>query len=349
MTSLTETAEYAKKIIKYGVIAVLSIIVLKLAITVIKTVWEYFYPTPPPLPTVSFGKLPKLQFPETEKPGELEFSLETPLGGFSDLGTQVKVFKSQPLNPNLLALERAREEAKEIGFSAEPVQISTKIARWTIKDDLNKTLEMDIYSGAFKFYYDWQNKLDLTTENSVPSKDQAIELAKNFLQNIKRLNEDLEQGRIEAEYLQLKGTKMLQAPSLSEAELVKVDFFRKDIDEMPVLTADPETGVVSIIVSGSINPNKKFVSIDFNYFSLDYENFSTYPVKSSSQAWEELKNGQALIVNPLEETKIIIRRVFLAFYDAFEPQEFLQPVFVFQGDKDFVAMVPAITDEWLKE
>ena len=47
--------------------------------------------------------------------------------------------------------------------------------------------------------------------------------------------------------------------------------------------------------------------------------------------------------------RIVIRNISLAYYDSDEPQEYLQPIFIFEGDNDFVAYLPAITGEYLLE
>jgi len=39
--------------------------------------------------------------------------------------------------------------------------------------------------------------------------------------------------------------------------------------------------------------------------------------------------------------------VYLAYYDSLDPQTYLQPVFVFEGDDDFLAYVPAVEAAWV--
>jgi hypothetical protein len=39
---------------------------------------------------------------------------------------------------------------------------------------------------------------------------------------------------------------------------------------------------------------------------------------------------------------VTVRNVFLAYYDPDTPQSYLQPVYVFTGDKNFAAYVPAV-------
>ena len=41
-----------------------------------------------------------------------------------------------------------------------------------------------------------------------------------------------------------------------------------------------------------------------------------------------------------------VRTVTLAYYDSLDPQNYLQPVFVFEGDDGFLAYVPAVALPW---
>ena len=51
----------------------------------------------------------------------------------------------------------------------------------------------------------------------------------------------------------------------------------------------------------------------------------------------------------VEGDEIKIRRIYLAYYDAGIYTEFLQPIYVFEGDNDFVAYTPAITSNYYSE
>ncbi len=351
MPSLTKIAQYTKKSIKYGSIGILVIIILKLGFDIFIDYWEKAHPKPPPPPTVSFNKLPALNFPPTEQTFEVEYQLETSTGELPDLGTQSKVFLSFYKRPSLLAQEKAKNEAAKLGFMDKSKVITEEDLRWDKQTQVNQTLEMNIYSGAFSFYFDWQSHKEEILAAEPPESQEAVNQTKNFLKRIERLEKDLEQGRFETEYEQIKGLKLSPALSLSEANVTRVNIFRQNIDETPVVTADPQKGIVSLLFSGIASINQKIMEADFNYFPVNLEKIATYPIKTSAHSWEELKTGQAFISRwlPLEKNKkqVIIRKIYLAFYDTWEPQDYLQPVFVFEGDDQFQALLPAITPEWV--
>jgi hypothetical protein len=49
------------------------------------------------------------------------------------------------------------------------------------------------------------------------------------------------------------------------------------------------------------------------------------------------------------QANITIKKMFLAYYDPDEYQPYLQPVYVFVGDNDFVGYVPAVEDALLSK
>ena len=73
-------------------------------------------------------------------------------------------------------------------------------------------------------------------------------------------------------------------------------------------------------------------------------------MKPSSTAWEELQAGRGFIARyPTNGAiSIVVRQVYLGYYDSFDPQMYLQPVFVFEGDNGFLAYVPAVIPEWIE-
>jgi len=347
MASLTEIAYYTKKIIKFGLIGFLILLIIRTGYRVGKQVWEQINPPPPPPPTVEFGQLPAINFPQEEEIAELEFQLETATGQLPSLPSQAKVYQLIPPQPTFSALDQAKEKAFNLGFRGEPTAVSEKTYRWQKSAPFNYLLEMNILSGNFSFSYDWQTEETVLAGRSLPNRDQAIEETKKFLKKIESLEEDLEQGLFVVSYLQARGARMVSAVSLSEADFVRVDVFRKPIEEIPVLTADPQKGIITLVFTGLQNTDGRILQADFNYSLINYQSASTYPLKSSSQAWQELKTGQAFIANYENNSEeITIRKIYLAYFESLDDQNFLQPIFVFEGDENFIAELPAVADGW---
>ena len=81
----------------------------------------------------------------------------------------------------------------------------------------------------------------------------------------------------------------------------------------------------------------------YNYTQVEYEQFETYPIISGDVAWQKLIDGQGYTaVAPENGSEAVVRRVGLAYYDSLDNQQYLQPIYVFEGDGGFVAYVSAI-------
>ena len=349
MATLTETAFYFRRIIKFTVIFVFVFVFGKIILDFGLNLWKKLHPPPPPPPTVSFGQLPAIKFPKETANRPQEFQLQTPTGTFPQSKDRAKVYFMPSVKPNLLALDKAKELAKRLGFENEPIRINDKVFEWK-KNNIGQTvLKMDIFSGSFNLSFDWKNDPSLLLEKNLPGKEQAKIEADNFLQRAGLKEKDLAKGKMKVSFLKVSGKKLFPALSVSEANFVQVEIFRQDYDELPVITLNPKKGIISLIFSGSTTEEKKLVKAEFNYFPVKTDSWGTYPLKTPAAAWEELKSGGGYIASfNNKENTVIIRRIYFAYLDTYEPQQFLQPVIVFQGDNDFFAIVPAITDEWLK-
>lgn len=348
MATLSETARSTHKIIKFAIIGLLAIIFLRTSWSALRQWWQARHPAPPPAPTVAFGKLPKLVFPQAQK--EVKVILETITGTTPDLPDQGVVYQVTTQIPNLLALDRAKEKAKRLGLLQEPEKISEDSYRWTNFARLPETLEMNITTGSFTLKKNWQKDPTLLLEKNLPGKEEAVIEAKSFLQQAGVLTEDLKEAQTQVTYLKFLGNDFKPAPSLSEADFVRVDLFRTPVEELSFFTLDPEEGIVYLILSGSRTNYKRVVEVVYRYSPLDYQNPATYPLKSSSLAWEELENGQGFIasVNP-GITQVKVRKIYLGCFDSYQPQKFIQPIFVFEGDYNFRAYVPAIAADWYQQ
>ena len=350
MATLTETAQSARRIIKLGGLGLAVFLLIKMGLFIYNSYLRVVNPPPAPPPTVAFGKLPTIVFPEKLHP-ELTLRLETPTGGTPSLGDRAEIYLMPTFRSNLLALDEAKETTKRMGFRGEPKEITERRYRWENSEFLPSTLEMDIINGSFLLKRNWQADPTILSEKQLPGREQTEIEAEGFLRQAGLMTEEMETARMEISYLTFSAGQYVEAVSLSEADFVLVDMFRPDIDEKPVLPEEPEKGVVRIIFSGSREAEKRVVQAEYNYFPVNVEQKATYPIKSASQAWRELQTRQGYVASIGEnpEGVISIRRIYLGYYDASESQGFLLPIVVFEGDNDFYGYVQAVKNEWLEE
>ena len=91
------------------------------------------------------------------------------------------------------------------------------------------------------------------------------------------------------------------------------------------------------------------IQFAYTYWPIDYQTSATYALKTTQQAWNELQSGGGYIARyPTNSSVAMVRSVSLAYYDSFDPQTYLQPIFVFEGDNEFLGYVPAVSSEWVE-
>lgn len=347
MTTLTQIAVVTRKIVRYGIFLIIFLIVGKITLDLGVRTFRYFFPKPPPPPTVSFGKLPKVLFPEREQKSISSIKVETTTGELPKLPTQAKVYFMPKLSPHLLSLDAARQKAASLGFPDQQ-QVSQTVYQFK-NPNFPSTLEMNIVTGAFSI------SSDLSADSSVanlrpPAPEVAASQIRAFLSAADLLPAE-QTGPSTHEFLKIEDKNLKSAISLSEANFVRVNLFRKSYDNLPSLTPYPNEANIWFTVSGLKERGKQIVAGQYHYFPVDGDQSSTYPTKTAQQALDELKLNAGYIANFGEnpDGNITVRRIYLAYYDPNVPMEFFQPIFAFEGDNGFMAYIPAVTSEYYGE
>jgi hypothetical protein len=347
MATLTETAYYTRRAINWFILVIIGYFVLRIVWSIATFAWIAFFPPKPVPPNHAFGRLPALVFPTQASPsGELTFRLETIEGSLPAASNSAVVYFMPKSPANLLALSRTQEFAERLGFNPTPIPETKSIYRFN-DTEVPRRLRYDIVSNNFIVRYSFEEDSALFTERNLPSADAAKNEVKSILQTYKLAVDDIAQGDMIVSFLRLSGNVLVPTTSLSQSDSVRVDIFRRAITGIPVLTPYANEAPVSFIFSGSRSSKKRMLQFAYTYWPIDYETLATYTLKPSTQAWEELQAGKGyLLMYPANSTTITVRSVRLAYYDSFEPQNYLQPVFVFEGDEGFMGYVAAIASEW---
>lgn len=350
MANLTQTAYLTRKVVKYGTFFLIFLIIFRIVWGISVSLFRKVKPPSPPPPTVSFSTLPAIKFPEKTGLPELTFNLETIEGTLPKLDSIGKVYFVPQKVATLFSLENTKEIAQRMGFKGEPQKLSPRKFLFQTGGVPNTTLEIDIITNYFKLDYDFVNDQEILAEKKLPSDTQAVSEAKSFLSQAGLLTPDLAEGTGKVSYLKLEVPNLVPAISLSEADFVRVDLFRKEVNNLPVLPLKAKESQVFFLISGSRNKAKRIVKTGYIHSPVDENLSGTYPLKSTNTAWQELLSEQGFIANlgDNQDGKITIRKIYLAYYEQDEPQEFLQPIFVFEGDRDFYAYVPAVDPKWVE-
>lgn len=352
-TRLTETAYQTRKVINWGILMVICYLILRFFWGVLLTFLLIIFPPKPPVPTNIFGKLPQIKYPVAEaKVTDYNLQLETIEGRVPTASPSATVYFMPKSPANLLALTRASEFAKKLNLNPNPVQESKNIYRFDDPELVDRYMKFDIVSDNFILRYQYENDTGVFLERGLPPIETAKADAKNILQTNNLAVDDLVKGgTVKVSYFKLVGNQLVETSSLSQADAVRIDYFRRAVGGVVTLTPNPAEGAISFIYSGAKNTKKRLLQFAYTYWPVDMETKGTYALKDSTAAWEEFKSGKGYIARkPNNDTKdVVVRRVYIAYYDSLEPQLYMQPIFVFEGDNGFLGYLQAVTSEWVEE
>ncbi len=356
MATLTEVSQISKKIIKWGIIMLVIISLIPGILAIINKVYLVMNPPPPPPPTVKYGKLPPLVFPQAAQTATPAYTLQTISGSLPSLPNVSKVYPVGVNKSRLLELQRMTDRAKIFGMINDPIQLNDVTYRFT---NPRAPIDMvyNVITGGISYRYDWTIDTTIYSNFNVPDKQSAVKEARSFLDRMGVLPADLANGDSNVIYLAATASAMVPALSSYEANFVRVDLFRAEKDEkipgvgqtvtMKFVTAGGDTSPVNVIISG-VDGDGRIVQANYYYSQILGDDWATYPLKSVQNAWKELTSGGGYIAKRTAQTQVTIRHVTMAYYESSQQQDFIQPVYVFDGDQGFMAYVSAIDPNWIE-
>jgi len=348
MTSLTTTAYHTRRAINWAILVLVAYLILHLSWGLFTAVWLTLFPAPPTPANHAFGKLSALKFPQSTGSADLRYRLETVEGYVPPASESAMVF-FMPKNPaNLLALTNTKEFAKQLEFMDEPLQESKYLYRFVDPQDPLRQMRYDIVSKNFTLRYLYQQDTSLFTQRDVPLPETALMEAQGILQNFQLYPTDIANGATNIQYLKFSGDSLVPTTSHSQADALRIDFFRGAVAATKIFYPNPDQGPITFIYSGSTQSKKRILEFTYNYWPVDQDTTATYTLKTSTEAWAELQNQGAYIArySKGDRKDVVIRKVYLGYYDSLESQTYLQPIFVFEGDNGFMAYVPAVAAPW---
>lgn len=342
MPTLAQVRSRSRQFLTITVLFIVGIFILMYIVNYIKAL----NPPPPVPPTVSFGKLPVIAFPQNVTTAKLQFNLNTISGNLPAFGDRATIYDMQQTQPSLLALGSATTLANNMGYTGNSTQISDSEYQWTNTDDIPKTLLLNIFSNNFTISSPYQSSQDILQANNLPDQNSAISTVTSFLQSANILPTDINTSKTKATLLSITNGQLTPATSLSNTQIIQVDLFQNDMHGLPIFYPNPTHSTMTFYVGGG-STQAQIVQASFYHQSIGQDN-ATYPIISAQEAFNALKNGQGYIAfYDGSSTTISIHNVVLGYYMSDNPQKFLMPIIVFEGDSGFFAYVPAVKGEWL--
>lgn len=332
---------HVKKYFKKGLIIfgiLLMILVLMRMLTSLK---NSIFPDASSLPQAAFGKLPA-PFQNNSGEANFTFSVDTISGLLPNFQTITKVYKIMPVKPDLLAVKKTQEKVRGAGFTKEGAPLSEDSYQW-VEQNPAKIITMNILTYDFVFFTPYLTTQSIQTFDNLNQVQMAIGNAESFLSSMFLFPQDLDEKKTKTTNYSILNNTLVPATSISNTNIVRVDFFQEDIDNLPIFYENESN--INLLVGKEQN-QLRVVEAHYSYKTISEES-STYAIKTTSEAFLDLKQGKGFISQrPQNINNMAIKNVFLGYYMKEKRSDFLLPVIVFQGD-NFIVYVSAVKDEWI--
>jgi len=349
MLTLSQVTSKTKKLLKIlAIIFAIGLVIYMLA-KAAPAIKNFISPPAPEKPNVLYGKLPKIIFPADVTNTEFTYSLNTISGGLPQFPSLIKIYQVNQAAPNLLALDNAKSSVANAGFTSAPIKINDRQYQWLFPanssgNDMVKIMNMDIFSSNFDLGSAYSSNQYIASGTNIPTQAQAIDIAQGFLDQMLLFPSDIDIAKTATGLFSINNLQLVPATSISTAQIVRVDFFQKDLDNTPIIYSSPFGSSMSFLVGGG-NLQPQVVEAHF-YHYYPSKDSATYPLKSSKELFNELLQGKAHIAAyDGSLPNVTITDFYLAYY-VDSNHGYFMPVAVFKGSGNFYAYLPAVSDQW---
>ncbi len=339
--TLTQTAKLTKKAFLFGLILFFLALISFISFQIYY--YQYYLPhKPAPVvkPQIGFGVLPKLQFiSSSTTSSNFSYSLATSTGGLpNNFPKVVKVYFIPQLGTTLLAPDKSKSLAQSLSFSEGPEILNQTQYRFSDANAGAMTINLD--SGNFTFFRDSDFIASASAKfanSTLPDEKKIIDDFRSFLSSKKLLTDDLRVGRAKVIY---------DSSSPGESQTALVTIWPDNFDNLEIATPNYTLGLIKATVTKSGDELTKYKNLDFTYWNPDQNNASTYPVKTPTEAFNDLQTGLGAVIIEPSSPQVSITSVKMAYYESNSYLKYLIPIYIFEG-QGFVGYVNAIPSNYL--
>jgi hypothetical protein len=387
--TLHETVETMKKLGIGSAIGIGLIIVLVVTFNTGILIKNILFPQKAEDANHPYGKLPAIAFPQNATKANLVYDSNNLLSGkFDVFPDRLNVYKIDNPIPNFQNLDQAKDKAKSLEFiddtgtALPPVPLGDATYEWDEPKNLQRKLVFNIVSFDFTLTSNYLTSLTVLNAVGLPDEPNAIKSATDTLDSIGLLPSDLDITKTQStdkkvnyytypQTLSIKNSQLVPATSLSDAQVIRVDLYQKDVQynlntgfkdnnslsqtkqvQLPILYPHPPYSTMSLWIGmGPQGPAVVNAKFSHRNYIVEKDVEPTYLIKTADEAFDELKKGAGYIAayngsdNDVEEH---ISNAYLAYYIGDTEQHYLMPIYVFEGDKGFFGYVSAVKDEWME-
>ncbi len=347
--TLSEASKIVRKgVVLTGIFAVVYYIFLLLLFPGAKKLFIVMFPEKDP-PTPVYGVLPPLEFIEKDINDDRtpSFILDTKDGRLpKGLPRKMTVYEYIRSVPPFEKGKNASATAEKLGYYEDDLITSLKETtyRWR-KLNSNGLLEINTNTKDVIHLTPLTGKASRFPRGEL-TETKTLNYAKELLEDVGRFEDELYlNGTQKVTFVQFYGNRLETTEAPLDAQLARVDFFRS-IEEYPILGPDPKVGLQYIYLRRPTKnePHYNYPILESHVREIKTQANATYPIITVADAWNLVKNSKGVIVNatpsgsnlldksvtPIVED-IYINNIYLAYYDNSSYQEYLQPIYIFEG------------------
>jgi hypothetical protein len=352
--SLYEASIFFRKLFKFLLVGLAAVVAVWILWQPAISLFHVFFPAEE-TPTVRFGKISPPSLPSNPTSG-LSFILDTADGKLPTLKKVLPVYQFARPQANVLDLDRAGALAANFKFGS-PQQLDNQKFRYT--DPARPAQEIQINIVSKNFVIVTNNFADPSVPKSPPveSSDALIQGVRSLLKSSSLLPDDIVTSKAKVTYLAISGNSLIPARSLSEANYARIDIFRGNIKDFPIVTPTYSGALVYLILSGVQFRENQIVEGSYIYWPYSPSDSSTYPLRTAATAWQDLQTGHGSLIIPAKAsfTQVRIKTIALAYFETYDYQPYLEPIYLFSGvgvaeggaETEAIFYLPAVDSNYL--
>ncbi|MBI4004658.1 hypothetical protein HY358_00815 [Candidatus Roizmanbacteria bacterium] len=345
---------YSRRLLPFAIIGVLVFLIFYYAIQVFFLYIESQKPKQI-LIEDEFGKIKRPIVKNAFTGTNFTYTLDTVEGQPITATDSAQVFFFPPSTARFGFRDKIYVVAKTLGFNTELTK-HTLDGTQAIFTEPNQRLSIDITNFNFTYEYEIAQDEDVLKNTTIPRPEDIEEKAMDFLRTISRYPEELAKGKLNIIYhvYDRENNRLTSTSRPQDANVVEVDFYRPDIEAQPqsiAVVAPKYFNSQNYVIMVFGENGFKVLKAQVQFFEKSDGTVGIYPLKTGDQAYEALRAGKGIVVSRAENapTNITIKKMFLGYYDPDTYQEYLQPIYVFLGEHEFVGYVPAVRDDYVIE
>ena len=346
--TLTEVSYYSRRLLPFGIIVFLFMMIFYYLIKLMfvymdanRVVQVIYNPV--------FGKLTPLEIKNASSSAGIDFNFDTIEGKPVTATESARVYFMPETETKLGFKQKIKTMARVANIDSENIRHKLTNLDAVYEDGLS-TMSINISTYNFTYEYNFQQNADLFQNVEQIVQSTAEESAKEFLKQVDRYPSELAQGQTKSIYFGYDPqTNAMQVVDKAEkANLIEIDFFRPELNSFSIVSPKFFNSQNYVLLANQ-GGNYRVLRSQIKFYERSDQQIGLYPVISGDLAYQKLKDGKGIVVsNPNSSQTITIKNMFMAYFDPDTYQAYLQPVYVFVGDNDFVAYVQAVSDTYIE-